>query len=235
MFNGTDVTCDFVVMANPKRHNADFINSKPKVERIESRFTLLFKSYISVNSISTRHGDAGETGLLYGGRVAKSHPRVEAYGLCDMAVSAIGMARAECEDEWLHEQLLEIQRKLFTLNAQLATESAETESLMQHFNTINNADVEALDALLKDLESQVELPRSFIIPGASRQSAAIDLARTVVRSVERRVVDLQQSDPVDNPHLLMWLNRLSDCLFMLARYVDRDMSPDVLTGARRES
>ena len=152
-----------------------------------------------------------------------------------MAVSAIGLARAECEDVWLHEQLLEIQRKLFTLNAQLATDSAQTESLMQHFKTIDSADVEVLDELLNDLESQVQLPRSFIIPGASKRSAAIDLARTVVRSVERRVVELQETDPVENPYILKWLNRLSDCLFMLARYVDRDMSPDILTGVRRKS
>ena len=235
MFKGTDVACDFVVMVNLKRHNADFVNSKPKVKHIESRFTLLFKSYISVNSISTRYGDAGETGLLYGGRVSKSHPRVAAYGLCDMAVSAIGLARAECDDVWIHDQLLEIQRKLFTLNAQLATDTTQTETLTRNFNTIGNADVDALDALLNDLESKVQLPRSFIIPGASRQSAAIDLARTVVRSVERRVVELQESDPVDNPYLLMWLNRLSDCMFMIARYVDRDISPDILTGARRKS
>lgn len=167
--------------------------------------------------------------------MSKSHPRVEAYGLCDMAVSAIGLARAGCDDVWLHEQLLDIQRKLFTLNAQLATDSAETATLTRHFNTIGTPDVDALDALLNDLESQVQLPRSFIIPGASQQSAAIDLARTVVRSVERRVVELQEADPVDNPFILVWLNRLSDCLFMLARYVDRDVAPEVLTGARRES
>ena len=235
MFKGTDVACDFVVMDYLKRHNADFINSKPKVKHIESRFILLFKSYISVNSISTKLGDGGETGLLYGGRVSKSHPRVAAYGLCDMAVSAIGLARAECEDIWLHDQLLEIQRKMFTLNAQLATDNTQTESLTRHFKTIGDADVDALDALLNELESQVQLPRSFIIPGATRRSAAIDLARTVVRSVERRVVELQETDPVDNPYILKWLNRLSDCLFMLARYVDRDVAPDILTGTRRNS
>lgn len=217
-----------------KWHCAVANKSSATAQRIESRFTLLFKSYISVNSISTGLGDGGETGLLYGGRVSKSHPRVEAYGLCDMAVSAIGLARAECEDEWLHEQLLEIQRKLFTLNAQLATDSTQTESLTRNFNTIGEADVDALDALLSKVESQVQLPRSFVIPGASRRSATIDLARTVVRSVERRVVELQETDPVDNPYILKWLNRLSDCLFMLARYVDRDIAPDILTGARRK-
>ena len=167
--------------------------------------------------------------------MSKSHPRVEAYGLCDMAVSAIGLARAGCDDIWLNEQLLDIQRKLFTLNAQLATDSAETASLTRHFKTIGASDVDALDALLNDLESQVQLPRSFIIPGASQRSATIDLARTVVRSVERRVVELQEADPVDNPFVLVWLNRLSDCLFMLARYVDRGLAPEILTGARRQS
>lgn len=202
---------------------------------IESRYSLRFKSYISVNSISTKRGDKGETSLLFGGRVSKADPRVEAYGMGDMAVSALGMARASCQDAWVAGQLLEIQRKLFTVNAQLATDAAQTDTLAKHFNTITDADVAALDNLLADLESQVALPRSFVIPGASQASAAIDLARTVVRTVERRCVEMQLADALENPNIVVWLNRLSDCLFMLARYVDRDMSPEILTGARRTS
>ena len=188
-----------------------------------------------MSSISTKRGDRGETSLLYGGRVSKADPRVEAYGLGDTAVSALGLARAMCEDSWVQDQLLNIQRKLFILNAQLATDSSQSESLTRHFNTIDDADVSELDDLLGNLESQVVLPPSFIIPGASQLSAAIDLARTIIRSVERNVVALQNSEPISNPHVLTWLNRLSDCLFMLARYVDRDLQPEFLTGARRNS
>ena len=189
----------------------------------------------AVSSISTKRGDRGETSLLYGGRVSKADPRVEAYGLCDTAVSALGLARATCDDPWVQDQLLNIQRKLFILNAQLATDASQTESLSKHFNTIEDSDVSDLDALLSRLESEVELPPSFIIPGASQQSAAIDLARTIIRSVERNVVALQESEPISNPHVLTWLNRLSDCLFMLARYLDRFLEPEILTGARRKS
>lgn len=188
-----------------------------------------------MNSISTKRGDKGETGLLFGGRVPKDDPRVEAYGLGDMAVSALGLARASCQDAWVADQLLEVQRKLFTVNAQLATDATQTDTLAKHFNTISDDDVKILDDLLAKLESQVPLPRSFVIPGASQTSAAIDLARTVVRTVERRCVELQRTDALENPNIVVWLNRLSDCLFMLARYVDRDMPHEILTGARRSS
>lgn len=184
-----------------------------------------------MNSISTRRGDDGETSLLFGGRVSKADPRVEAYGLGDTAVSALGLARASCRDTWAAAQLLEIQRKLFTVNAQLATDAAQSDTLAKHFNTIDDDDVRELDDLLSKLESQVDLPRSFVIPGASQASASIDLARTVVRTVERRCVEIQ----LDNPQIVVWLNRLSDCLFMLARYVDREIPDELLTGARRNS
>ena len=184
-----------------------------------------------MNSISTRRGDTGETSLLFGGRVSKADPRVEAYGLGDMAVSALGLARASCQDSWVADHLLEVQRKLFTVNAQLATDTEQTDTLAKHFNTIGDDDVKALDELLSSLESQVALPRSFVIPGASQASASIDLARTVVRTVERRCVEIQLA----NPQIVVWLNRLSDCLFMLARYVDREIPDELLTGVRRKS
>lgn len=186
-----------------------------------------------MNSISTRRGDNGETSLLFGGRVSKADPRVEAYGLGDMAVSALGLARASCQDAWVADQLLEIQRKLFTVNAQLATDTTQTATLAKHFNTIGADDVQALDDLLSNLESQVPLPRSFVIPGASQASAGIDLARAVVRTVERRCTEMLHAGTLNNSCIIVWLNRLSDCLFMLARYVDRDIPQEILTGARR--
>lgn len=186
-----------------------------------------------MKSISTKLGDSGETGLLFGGRVSKSDPRVEAYGIADTAISALGVARATIQDAFVAEVLLDAQRGLFKMNAQLATDLESTASLESHFETISQDDIETLDELLDKLESDVQLPPSFIIPGASTASAGIDLARTYVRTVERRVVELDDSSALDNPHMIPWLNRLSDCLFMLARYVDRELPHEILTGVRR--
>ena len=186
-----------------------------------------------MNSISTRRGDTGETGLLYGGRVEKSDHRIEAAGQGDFAVSALGWARACCDDEWVRGQILDIQLTFFTVNAQLATHRDSAPLMEEHFITIDVSHIDALDALLAELEAQVELPPSFIIPGASKSSAAIDLARTAVRTVERHAVRLHETGTIDYPHLIRWLNRLSDCLFMLARYVDRDLPTEIVTGTRR--
>ena len=185
------------------------------------------------NSISTKRGDGGETSLLYGGRVSKSNRRVEANGIGDEANSALGMARAMCESDFLHDALLEIQRQMFIANAEVTTDVAQLDRLRKHFQTIGKGNVGELDALMGRLENEVELPRAFIIPGASAKSAAFDLARCKVRDLERVAVSLSEDGMLDNEHLLMWLNRLSDCLFMMARYVDRDLPDEIVTGTRR--
>ncbi len=171
--------------------------------------------------VYTRYGDAGETGLLYGGRVSKNDPRTEAYGAADEAVSALGLGRALSADPEVQRIALRLQRELFTVGAELATDRADYAKLQQHFSVVTPEMTEALERDIDALGEQVELPRSFIIPGASAASAALDLARSTLRRAERRTVDLQAQGMLENPELLRYLNRASDLLFMLARYEDR--------------
>ncbi len=173
-------------------------------------------------SIATRRGDSGDTGLLYGGRVRKTDARVDAYGSGDEAVSALGLARSLCADERVTSWIHEIQREMFTVNAELATAADSRHLLETHFPTITIENTARLDSLLHELETEVSLPKSFIIPGGSAGSAAIDVARTIVRRTERAAVALIDSGELQNPEVATYLNRLSDVLFMLARYEDRE-------------
>ena len=177
-------------------------------------------------SIATRTGDSGDTGLLYGGRVRKTDARVEAYGAGDEAVSSLGLARALCKDASVRSRLVAIQRDMFIVNAELATAAESRHLLEKHFPTVTTEMTVELDEVLAELEAAVTLPASFIIPGASAGSAAIDVARTVTRRAERAAISLFDSGDLANPEVPRYLNRLSDVLFMLARYEDRDLPPE---------
>ena len=180
--------------------------------------------------VYTRSGDAGETGLLFGGRVSKADPRCEAYGTTDQAVSAMGLARALSRDQRVQEILLQVQREMFTVGAELATAAENYELLTQNFDVVSTDMVDRLESFIDELDAQIDLPASFIIPGASAASAALDMARSLLRTGERRVVELQQQDMLVNSEVLRYINRLSDLLFMLARYEDRALPFEVLTG-----
>jgi cob(I)alamin adenosyltransferase len=173
-------------------------------------------------SIVTRHGDGGETSLLYGGRVPKDDLHTEAYGALDEAISALGLARALCSDAQRAQRLLAIQRDLFTVGAELATAAPDRHHLEKHFATITTAMVEALDAEVATLEGRVALPKGFVIPGGDPVAAAIDLGRTFVRRAERRAVTLHRAGGLANAEVLRYLNRCSDLLFMLARETEGD-------------
>lgn len=178
---------------------------------------------MSSGSIATRTGDSGDTGLLYGGRVRKTDPRVDAYGAGDEAVSALGLARSLCKDDYVKSVIFELQKEMFTVNAELATSADSRHLLEKHFPTVGTEMTERLDSLLAKLEEAVELPKSFIIPGGSAGSAAIDVARTIVRRTERAAIALIDSGDLKNTEVARYLNRMSDTLFMLARYEDRDL------------
>ena len=169
----------------------------------------------------TKRGDGGETGLLMGGRVSKASARTEAYGATDTAVSAMGLARALCEDERVKEVLLETQREMFTVGAELATSPTEWSKLRAKFGVVTASMVAGLEKIIDELDEQIELPRAFIVPGGSAGSGAMDLARSLVRTSERRAVALQEAGELRNAEVLRYLNRLSDLLFVLARYEDR--------------
>jgi cob(I)alamin adenosyltransferase len=167
--------------------------------------------------IYTKHGDLGETGLLYGGRVSKSDPRVEAYGTIDEAAAALGLAKVLIEDASVCETIDNLQRTLFTVGAELATDPSQRAKLLQHFAAVTPEMTRHLERQVDALLEAKPLPAAFIVPGATPGSAALDLARTILRRAERRAVSLTEAGHLDSPELLRWLNRASDLLFVLAR------------------
>ena len=124
--------------------------------------------------IYTKSGDAGETGLLFGGRVPKNDPRCVAYGEADFATSAMGLARALSQDARVQEILLQVQREMFTLSGELATDIDNYEHYKSNFHAITAENVDRLETLIDELSARVELPPKFIIPGASAASGALD-------------------------------------------------------------
>jgi cob(I)alamin adenosyltransferase len=183
--------------------------------------------------IYTKFGDKGETSLLYGGRISKNNPHTEAYGITDEAVSAMGLARATSQDPRVKDVLRELQRELFTIAAELATDPEKYQLFQQHFQPVTAGMVDSLERTIDSLEEEVEMPKVFILPGGSPASAAIDLARCIIRTAERRVVALQEAGHLTNGLIITYLNRLGDLLFVLARYQDRDLPIERATGGDR--
>ena len=160
--------------------------------------------------IYTRTGDAGDTGLWGGQRVPKNHLRIQAYGAVDECNSQLGLALTVCPAE-LSQPLYELQNHLFVLGSDLA--SPKDSPLIPR---VCAEDVSALEALIDHHESHLSPLQQFILPGGSPAAAWLHLARTVARRAERAVVALMEQENI-NPHVLTWLNRLSDLLFVLAR------------------
>ena len=165
-----------------------------------------------------KKGDKGETSLLHGVRVPKSDPHCEAYGTIDEAVSALGLARTLSSKKKVQDIVLEVQKELFTVGAELATPIEHRDALAEKFNFITAAAVDKLEALIDELEQQMEMPKAFIIPGGSPASAALDLARAIIRRAERRIVAMKDVGLVKSEELTRYVNRLADLLFTLARY-----------------
>ncbi|MBA3689820.1 MAG: cob(I)yrinic acid a,c-diamide adenosyltransferase [Actinobacteria bacterium] len=168
--------------------------------------------------IYTKTGDDGTTGLLYGGRVLKDDPATEAYGTTDEAVAALGLARSLCDDETLSADLLALQRELFVVGADLATNPRERGKLTEGVSLVTEPMVERLEARIDALVNERALPQVFIVPGANPASAALDVARSVIRRAERHVVTLERDPEREvNAEVRRYLNRLSDLVFVLAR------------------
>jgi cob(I)alamin adenosyltransferase len=166
--------------------------------------------------IYTKTGDQGTTGLFGGGRVAKDHPRVEAYGDVDELNAAIGLARSIEPLPRVDEVLVPLQRDLFAIGALLATPDPAKMREQLAKARVDDERVAQLERAIDDCDAELEPLRAFILPGGSPKAAALHVARTVCRRAERRVVALQQS--VEIPGLaVIYLNRLSDLLFVLAR------------------
>lgn len=168
-----------------------------------------------------KRGDRGETSLLYGGRVSKCDPRCEAYGTIDEAVSALGLARSTSANQRTCDIIRRLQDELFTVGAELATASDEHSKLTSRNVAVTDEMVDRLEALIDEFEAETPMPTSFVIPGDAAGSAALDLARTVVRRAERRAAELSEEGLLSNERVLHYLNRLSDLVFTLARYEEK--------------
>ena len=166
--------------------------------------------------IYTRTGDAGETGLFGGGRVRKDHPRVAAYGDIDELNSALGVVRATVPVDLADGLLEQIQRDLFSIGGHLATPDVERVKAALAKAALPPERITEFEHAIDAAEEELAPLTAFILPGGTAKAAAFHLARTICRRAERHVVALAASDPVPE-QFLVYLNRLSDLLFTLAR------------------
>ena len=190
------------------------------------------RAAIEKSIVATGRGDDGTTGLLYGGRVRKDDPRTEAYGTIDEAVAALGLARAELGElarggslpsamESMAELLLSLQRRLFVVGAELATGTEAQPRLEDGVTRVSEAMLVELETTLADHEGRITMPREFVVPGETRLSAALEIARTVLRRAERRVVALRADGAISGEWLVAYVNRLADLLWVLARVAEQ--------------
>jgi cob(I)alamin adenosyltransferase len=184
-----------------------------------------------VARIYTKKGDDGTTSLWYGGRVAKSDARTEAYGAVDEAGSALGVARSLCtsRDREVASDILRVQSELFVAGAELATAPDAADRLDDGVSRITDEMVDALDAEIDRYMDRVSLPPKFVITGGTTLSAQLDVARAVIRRAERRVVALRDSDGLASEAVLRYLNRASDLVYAMARFADAD-EPELFEG-----
>jgi cob(I)alamin adenosyltransferase len=184
-----------------------------------------------VTRIYTRKGDDGTTSLWYGGRVAKTDARTEAYGSLDEAVAALGVARSLCgpEERELEADILSLQRDLFVAGAELATAPEAEDRLEDGISRIAAEMVDRLEPIIDRYMDRVDLPPKFVIPGGTTTSAQLDVARTAIRRAERRVVALKEAGELPSEAVLRYLNRASDLAFAMARFADLE-SPRLFEG-----
>jgi cob(I)alamin adenosyltransferase len=167
--------------------------------------------------VTTGTGDAGYTGLLGSERVAKYDPRPDTFGTVDEATSALGLARATTQDPKVKEIIYRVQNELYLLMGELATTPENYEKMGLRMTADH---VQWLEQVEESLKQEVEIPNKFIIPGDTLDGAALDLARTIIRRAERMAVKLLHDGIIQNGEVIRYLNRLSDLVFILARYIE---------------
>ncbi len=173
--------------------------------------------YAWLVKIYTRDGDDGTTGLYFGGRTSKSAEPIEVNGAVDEAQSSLGWARSLSEPaSRLHELLITLERDLWVLMAEVATLPVNRRKLTAGKSLVTSAMVERLETEIDSLSSEIEMPKEFVVPGENQLSAALDVARTVIRRAERIAV----SYPLEGSFVVAYLNRLSDLAWTMARYAE---------------
>ena len=184
--------------------------------------------------IYTKKGDDGTTGLLFGGRVHKDDVRTEAYGTLDETVSALGLARAAGLVSRIEEIVLRVQREMFVVGAELATAEDNVSKLTPGVSKVTPDMAEQAEREIDELLEAHPLPKEFLLPGETMGSAALDLARTVVRRAERFAVAMNRAGLVADPEVLRYLNRVSDLLYACARYEEGERGRSAKPSRDRE-
>lgn len=174
--------------------------------------------------VYTRTGDDGTTGLFYGGRVSKAGLGPEAYGTVDEAVSALGLARAHAEGD-LNDEILSLQRQLFVVAAELATDPQNRHKLVPGVSLCTEQMILDLEAALDRVIAEVGAPDGFMVPGEAPLSSHLDLARSIVRRAERRCVAYAEAGQLEGSFVVPFLNRLADYVFMLVRASESSWQP----------
>lgn len=174
--------------------------------------------------IYTKKGDDGTTGLFYGGRVPKDHIAPEAYGTVDEAVAVIATARALAAED-LSARLLQLQRDLFVVAAELATAPENRHKLEDGVSRVSTTMVDRIENWIDEVVDEIGQPTEFIVPGETPLSAALDHSRTVVRRAERRCVTYARAGGLDDSSVVSYLNRLADYLYTLVRDNEPEWKP----------
>jgi cob(I)alamin adenosyltransferase len=174
-------------------------------------------------SIVTKTGDKGETSLMYGRRLSKADPRVDAYGCIDELTAALGLARSLSTDKFISNEIFTAQKDLIVVMGELATAPGDRERYVKDGFQLTTAEmVDRITAAIFELEKDKSLyPKDWVIPGGAKVSAALDFARTTCRRAERHITAFSSGEDEFNPEILRYLNRLSDLCWILARYAEK--------------
>ena len=181
--------------------------------------------------IYTKTGDAGKTSLIGGTKVLKNDPRIEAYGTIDELNSFMGVVYDHCTDENSRNIVKEIQDRIFTIGSELACDPEK--NIKMQIPDLHESDVELLEKEMDTMDAELPVMKNFILPGGMPAVSFMHVARSVCRRAERKCIDLQQHDGKVDPLIIKYINRLSDYLFMLARYTGmKNNAPEIVWKAR---
>ncbi len=177
-------------------------------------------------SIVTKTGDDGTTGLMYGRRLPKTHPRIEAGGAVDELNAALGVARAAGTNDFVRGNLLAIQNDLIVLMGEVGVATEDLPRYVKDgYSTVTPVMTAKLDSLVGEIEGRKVSFKGWATPGATTEAAALDMARTICRRAERRVCGLAETGGLKNPEIIVFLNRLGDLLWLFARWVETKSDP----------